>query len=74
MSDVKRLVRIDFDNMENHNPTTQKVLGVFIGEERGLTAQGKAAEWFNKQEPVRLYLGYDGQIYPQFRLEHERAL
>lgn len=74
MSDVKRLVRIDFDNMENRNPVTKKVLGVFVGDERGLTAHGKASEWFKKQEPVHFYLGYDGQIYPQFRLEHERAL
>ncbi len=74
MSDIKRLVRIDFDNLENRNPITTRVLGVFVGDEHGLTAHGKASDWFNKQEPVHLYLGYDGQVYPQFLLEQEKAL
>lgn len=74
MADILRLERIDFDNLENRDAICKKVVGVFVAEEKGLTAYGKADEWFRTQPPVAMYLGWDGQVYPQFRLIKEKAL
>ena len=70
---VLRLIRIDFDNLENRNSRKEQTLGVFL--EGGLnTAQGNASEWLSAQEPTDLYLGHDRQVYPQFKLIEETVL
>ena len=73
MSEILRLVRIDFDNMENHDPIEEEILGVFIPS-GGLSAWGMAAEWIRTQPPIKMYLGYDHEIYPKFRLIKEKSL
>ena len=71
-SDLIRLVRIGFDSLENHNPVYETEIGIFNSRD-GLSSYGRVAEWFRAQEPVKLYTGYDGQVYPQWRLEVKRA-
>jgi len=39
----------------------------------GLTAQGHAQKWFEKQAPVALYLAWDGEVYPKFIAVAERT-
>lgn len=70
---ILRLVRIDFDNLENRNARIKKTVGVFVPKE-SLTAHGAASAWFDAQPPQRMYLGWDGQVYPQWQLEQDRAL
>lgn len=71
--EVIRLVRIDFDSMENREPRYETDMGTFAAT-RDLTASGRVKRWMSEQKPVQLYVGYDGQVYPQFRLEAKRLL
>jgi len=74
MSDVILLGQIDFDSYENDDPIVRKDVGLFVGEAKGLSAHGKVKAWFDTQTPVRLYLGYDGEVYPQFILEKQNVI
>lgn len=68
MKEALKLVKISFDSMENHNPVTEKEIGIFV-ENDSLSAHGKASEYIDKMlPPVKLYLGYDGKLYPRFEL------
>lgn len=62
-----QVFRDDFDNMENHSPYCTELLGTFI-EKDGLTAHGNASIFISKINHIKLYLGYNGNVYPQFRL------
>ncbi len=64
-----RLVRVDFDNMENRDAKSEIQVGIFVDGEK-VTAHGAVANYFVTQQPVQVYLGWDGNVYPQFRLEH----
>ena len=64
-----RLVRVDFDNMENRNARSETAIGVFVDDPDSLSAYGKVARWFEGQPPVKLYTGWDDKVYPQFVLE-----
>lgn len=68
MQEICTLTRIDFDVLENHNPHYFEHLGTFRASEH-LTPHGEAAKWLAEQPPVKMYLGYDGQVYPQFKLK-----
>jgi hypothetical protein len=63
-----RLIKISFDNLENHCPMELTVLGTFVAGDH-LTAHGKVAKFINNMDPISMYLGYDGQVYPQYLLE-----
>ena len=67
MQDAKKLIRVHFDNSENHCPLCEEDLGVFFGGKHS-SAHGQISEWMRKQEPCRVYLGYDGKFYPQYRI------
>lgn len=67
-TEAVRLIRIDFDNMENRDPYCEEEVAVFVGDAH-LTAHGKASEYMRTMEKVRPYAGYDGQVYPQFKLK-----
>jgi hypothetical protein len=73
VADVKKLTRIDFDTMENHSPEVHTEVGIFTPGD-GLTAYGKISRWFQEQEPVKLYTGYDGQVYPQWKIEPVKVI
>lgn len=66
--DGRILYRIDFDNMENHSPVIKKVVAAFASSKK-ITAEGKCSDYISKMEPVKLYKGYNGQVYPQFVIE-----
>ena len=74
MTEIVRVIRRDFDSLENRSAdaVSDVCVGTFIGNAK-LTAQGVAKEWLSEQPPVRLYLGWDGNVYPQFRIEKELA-
>lgn len=65
------LFRVEFDNMENHDPLREAEVAAFVdGDEK---AWAKLARHLRELEPVAVYLGYDDQVYPRFRVER-RAL
>ena len=64
---ILRLIRIDFDNLENRNPEWQTTVGVFTNNER-------IDEYFNRAPPVKLYCGYNHQVYPRFEFIEEVEL
>lgn len=59
MKEIVRIIRRDFDTLENQtsDAITETCLATFI-EENGLTASGHATNWFKAQEPVKLYLAW----------------
>ena len=68
MPEVIRVVRIDYDNLENGYAVTESELGIF-GPKDKLTAHGNVFKFFETLEPVKMYVGNDSKVYPQFRLE-----
>jgi hypothetical protein len=62
-----QVFRYDFNNMENRNAEYAKLLGTFI-EKDGLTAHGNASKYIEGIEPMKMYLGWDGEAYPKLRL------
>ena len=73
--EISRLIRIDFDTMENHAGAaiSSKCLGTFAAGD-GITAHGKLGNWLAAQPPVKMYAGWDGRVYPQFRIEDETVM
>lgn len=66
MIEVIQLIKIDFDTMENRNPLIENCIATFVSDEV-LTAQGKYDRYIVNLPPIKLYTGWDGEIYPQFR-------
>ena len=70
MIEVIQLIRIDFDTMENRNPLikplVKKCIATFVSDEV-LTAKVKYDRYIVNLPPIKLYTGWDGEIYPQFR-------
>lgn len=66
--DAIKLIKVGFDTLENRDPIYEIEMGVFV-DDNSLTAHGKIAKWFNEHEPVKMYLGWDGQVYPKFKME-----
>ena len=64
-----RATKTSFDSLENHHPTSEDLLVTTTGNEK-LSAHGVMSEWISKNlSNVKLYLGYDGELYPQFRIK-----
>ena len=63
-----QVFRDDFDNMENRKALHSTLLGTFIKKDK-LTAQGNAGEFIESLAPTKMYLGWNGKVYPQIRLE-----
>jgi hypothetical protein len=68
-----RLVRIDFDSLENTEERARSCedFGVFLGDEQR-NAKTKIDEFLAGFD-VRLYLGWDGEVYPKFELEEVKV-
>jgi len=62
-----QVFRDDFDNMENRNAKCTELLGTFI-EENGLSAHGNAGKFIDSIKPTGYCLGWDGNVYPKFRI------
>lgn len=72
-TEIIRLVRIDFDGLENHTPRYETDMGTF-GTTPAKTAYARLRDWMEEQTPIKHYVGYDKQVYPQFRLEEKRLM
>ena len=70
---ISRLIQIDFNTMENSSAEAicEKQVGIFQGDDK-IRAHGKMAEWFGGKK-FDLYLGWNGQVYPQFRIEESQV-
>ena len=68
MSKGIMLTKLSFDNMENHYPVKETLIGVFT-ECGDLTPHGNIAEWFKKQSAEYRYLGWDNTVYPVYKLK-----
>ncbi len=75
MTSVTRLIRIDFDNLENSgsDAVTENLLATF-SDDGEKTAHRKVNEWLANYPPVKLYQGWDEKIYPKFVIKQERVL
>ena len=67
-----KLIKIGFNNMENRTPMDTKELGIFFTSE-DKTAHSKVCDYFNELKSVKVYLGYDGNVYPIFKTEKGEA-
>lgn len=65
-----RLVKIDFDVLENNDPFRRKEIAYFISDVGGVSAHGKVEKYINNLPEVKFYLGWDGQVYPKYELEN----
>lgn len=67
MIEIKTLTQHDFDTFENHNPHYSKVIGNFIDENKHSASYyiGK----YLREQTITPYLGWDGQVYPQFTIK-----
>lgn len=65
-----RLLKIDFDNMENgiFQATCTEELGMFV-DDAGATAAEKIEKFRAEMPAVRSYEGWNGETYPQFKTE-----
>lgn len=65
---VYTLNKIGFDNMENvaSDAVYTLTLGTFIDNSDG-TAHAKMDKVLNELK-IKLYMGHDGQVYPQFNI------
>ena len=61
---VLTLIKIDFDNMENSDARVTTKVGIF-------SSYNSLKEWVSKQTPEKLYLGWDEQIYPKYKVEKD---
>lgn len=70
------VIQLTFDNMENEaaNAIGREILVTLVGENIHECRQ-KLDKWLrDKYEPVRLYRGWDGELYPQIILRDRDAV
>jgi len=69
MEEIVILYKIDFDRLENSTSEAiyKTELGVF-GSKPPLSPHGNCEEYISTLEPIKIYLGWDGQIYPKFAM------
>ena len=63
-----KLTKIGFDNLENRDGEVVEFEKIFV-DGNGLTAHGNAEKWLCVQPAEKHYLGWDGQVYPRYKLE-----
>lgn len=63
-----RLIKIDFDNMENVDTFVYKQIGIFATTEMN-TAYSKIEVYFKVMAPEKRYLGWDREVYPKYKIE-----
>ncbi len=67
-----RLVRVVMDTLENNlsDAIITKEIGIFVDDhDYGKTAFLKIRKYFESLEPERMYVGWNNQVYPQYRIE-----
>lgn len=70
MEEAIELIKITFDNLENRtsNCVIKESLGIFT-ESGKLTAHGNVNKFIHELPDVSVYLGWDGEVYPQYILK-----
>lgn len=66
------VVKIGFDTLENRESEAiyREELATFIEtEDSDLSAAGKAGNYISELEPMQLYLAWNGEVYPQIKIE-----
>lgn len=65
--EIIELIQCDHDNMENHAAYREFSRGLFtnLGSR---TAHGVISDFIANLQPFQMYLGYDGEVYPKFKL------
>lgn len=63
-----RVVKIDWDNSENRDGSIEYDEGIFVGNAK-VTAHRAVWDWFETLPPTKLYLGWNGEVYPKYRLD-----
>ena len=73
MSDIIEVFKIEFDGYENiaSDAISKESLGVF-GAKGTLSPRGHACEFIASLEPQKLYLEWDGEVYPQIVIEKKQ--
>lgn len=65
-----RLVREDFDPLENDYSAaySRTEVGIFV-DDSNMTANAKVKGYLGQMDPVKIYLAWDGKLYPRFFIE-----
>lgn len=69
--EVITVVKQTFDNMENNIDAaiSEETVKTFAGDTATRTAFGRAGDYIESLPPVRLYLGWNGEVYPKYILK-----
>lgn len=62
-----QIIKEGFDSMENHSPWHESVVAIIV-DSPDKNRSIKAGEWL-KEQKITLYAGWDGQVYPKFKLK-----
>jgi len=69
---ILRLIKISFDSLENHHPWVEETIASFCDDEND-TAYAKAKNHINNISE-KVYVGYDLEVYPKYKLIEETAI
>lgn len=68
--EILELIRVDFSTFENYSPAYRTTLGMFsANKELHTSAHGTLSKFLEDLPPVKLYTGWDGEVYPKFRIK-----
>ena len=70
--EVKELIKKDFDGMENKNPEVYETIGLFT-DDKDKNAHKKIMEYLSTLK-ITPYLGWDGEVYPKFKVNKKEIL
>ncbi len=75
MTTIITVMLTHYDILENNTADAlrPKLLETFIDTET-TTAHSKAASYINGLNPMRLYLGNDGKVYPRVTIDKRYAI
>ena len=67
LNNAIKLVKIGFNDMENHNATYVEYERIFlkVGDH---SPSEEAVIWLRQQPPDKIYFGWDGNSYPKYKL------
>jgi hypothetical protein len=63
MVEIIKLVRTDFDNVGSH--LCKNDIAIFVGDEKAHASE-KFRTYLDAMAPLKLYYGWDGEVYPKF--------
>lgn len=62
---------VEFDQMENRAEAaiSEKELAIFVGIKENLSAFCRAQMFISKLPPCKVYLAYNNEVYPQYKVK-----